>query len=143
MARRRAVRWLLCSGLAAIAIIAAAVLSIPLWLAPLITRQASATLARPVTIGHLGLHLRDPMTVMVEDVVIGNPAGFTPDKEPFARIARLTVRIDAAASLVRRTLMIASAEMDRPEVRVIATKDGRENYDLSSASPIPIGTLSI
>jgi uncharacterized protein involved in outer membrane biogenesis len=45
--------------------------------------------------------------------------------------------------LVRRTLVIASAEIDRPEVRVIATKDGRENYDLSSASPAPIGTLSI
>jgi hypothetical protein len=143
MARRPAVRWLLFSGLAAIAIVAAAVLSVPLWITPFIARRASATLAHPVTIGHLGLHLRHPTMVTLEDVVVGNPDSFTPDEEPLARIPRLTVRIDAAASVLRRTLVIASAEIDRPEVRVIGTEDGRENYDLPSASQAPIGALSI
>jgi AsmA family protein len=143
MPRRHLVRWLLCSGLAAIATLAAAVLLIPLWIAPLVARQASATLAHPVTIGHLGLHLGDPMTVIVEDAVIGNPDGFAESEEPFVRIPRLTVRIDAAASVLRRTLVIASAEIDRPAVRAIATEDGRENYRLPSASLIPIGALSI
>jgi hypothetical protein len=69
MARRHAVRWLLCLGLAAIAILAAAVLSFPLWIEPLIARQASTRLAHPVTIGHLGLRLGDSVTVIVEDVV--------------------------------------------------------------------------
>jgi AsmA family protein len=143
MARRHAVRWLLCLGLAAIAILAAAVLSFPLWIEPLIARQASTRLAHPVTIGHLGLRLGDPVTVIVEDVVIGNPDGFAHDGEPFARIPRLTVRIDAAASVLSRTLVIASAEIDRPAVRAIATEDGRENYRLPSASLAPIGALSI
>jgi hypothetical protein len=84
--------------------------------------------------GHLGLRLGDPATVIVEDVVIGNPDGFAQDEEPFARIPRLTVRIDAAASVLSRTLVIASAEIDRPAVRAIATEDGRENYCLPRTS---------
>ena len=47
MARRRAVRWLLCSGLVVIAVIAGTVISTPYWIAPLIERYASASLAHP------------------------------------------------------------------------------------------------
>ena len=73
MARRRAVRWLLYLSLTAIAVVAATVMSIPLWIGPLMAWEASATLARPVTIGYLGLHFGDPVTVSAEDLVIGNP----------------------------------------------------------------------
>ena len=51
MARRRAFRWLLWSGLAAAGLLAAAALSSPLWLRPVAERQASAVLGRPVGIG--------------------------------------------------------------------------------------------
>ena len=53
MARRRAFRWLLWSGFAAAGLLAAAVLSSPLWLRPVAERQASAMLGRPVAIGRL------------------------------------------------------------------------------------------
>jgi hypothetical protein len=52
-ARRRAVRWLLCLGLAAIVDFFATVISIPLWAGPLVAWQTSVALALPVTIGHL------------------------------------------------------------------------------------------
>jgi uncharacterized protein involved in outer membrane biogenesis len=143
MARRRAVRWLLGLSLTAIAVVAAAVVSIPLWIKPLLAWQASATLARSVTIGHLGLHFGDPVIVSAEDVVVGNPDGFARDEEPFAQIPRLTIRIDAAASLRHRAIAIASVELARPAIRAIATEDGRENYHVPPASRPRIGALSV
>src|ERR1700735_1912345 len=108
MTRRRAVRWLLCSGLAAVGVIVAIVISIPYWIAPLIERYASASLARPVTIRDVALHWGDPTTLIADDVVIGNPPGFAGDEEPLVRMARLAVGIDLAASLRRRSIVIAS-----------------------------------
>jgi AsmA family protein len=143
MARRRPVRWLLYLSLTAIAVVAAAVVSVPLWIRPLIAWQASATLARPVTIGYLGLHFGDPVIVSAEDVVVGNPSGFARDEEPFARIPRLTVQIEVVASIWRRAVVIASVELVRPAIRAIATEDGRENYRLASVSRPRIGALSV
>jgi hypothetical protein len=96
-----------------------------------------------VTIGYLGLHFADPVTVSVEDLVVGNPAGFAHEEEPFARIARLTVRIDAVASLRHCAIVIASVELVRPAIRAIATEDGRQNYHLPSAARPRIDALSI
>jgi AsmA family protein len=143
MAWRRAVRWLLCLGLATIALIAGTIISAPFWIGPLIAWQASSRLARPVTIGHLDLQLGNPMTAIAEDVVIGNPDGFAQETDPFARIPRLTVRIDLVASVRRRAVVIASAEVERPVLRIIATDDGRENYRLPAASSAPIGAVSV
>jgi hypothetical protein len=83
MARRRAVRWMLCSGLAAIVVIAGTVILTPYWIAPLIERYVSASLARPVTIRDLALHWSDPTTLIADDVVIGNPPGLARDEEPW------------------------------------------------------------
>jgi uncharacterized protein involved in outer membrane biogenesis len=143
MARRRAVRWLLCLSLVSIVLIATAVGLTPLWIGPLIAWQASAALARPVTIGHLGLHLGDPMIVSAEHVVVGNPAGFARDAEPFVRIPLVTVQIEMAASMWRRAIVIASVELVRPAIRAIATGDGQENYHIPAASRPRIGALSI
>ena len=128
MARRRAVRWLLCSGLAAIAVIAGTVILAPYWIVPLIERYASASLARPVTIRDLALHWGDPTTLIADDIVIGNPPGFARDEEPLARVARLAVGIDLAASLRRHAVVIASVEIEQPTIRAIETEDGQENY---------------
>jgi AsmA family protein len=83
------------------------------------------------------------MIVSAEDVVIGNPAGFARDEEPFARIPRLTVQIEVAASMWRCAIVIASVELVRPAIRAIATEDGRENYRLALASRPRIGALSV
>ena len=143
MARRRAVRWLLCSGLAAVVVIVAIVISIPYWIAPLIERYASASLARPVTIRDVALHWGDPTTLIADDVVIGNPPGFARDEEPLVRMARLAVGIDLAASLRRRSIVIASVEIEQPTIRAIETEDGQENYRLPSTSRPQIGRISV
>ena len=143
MARRRAVRWLLCSGLAAVAVIVAIVISIPYWIAPVIERYASASLARPVTIRGVALHWGDPTTLIGDDVVIGNPPGFARDQEPLARVARLAVGIDLAASLRRHAVVIAFVEIERPTIRAIKTEDGQENYRVPSASRPWIDRISV
>jgi hypothetical protein len=83
------------------------------------------------------------MIVTAQDVVIGNPAGFGRNEEPFARIPRLTVQIEVAASLWRGAIVIAAVELVRPAIRAIATEDGRENYRLASGSRPRIGALSV
>jgi AsmA family protein len=143
MTRRRAVRWLLCSGLAAVGVIVAIVISIPYWIAPLIERYASASLARPVTIREVALHWGDPTTLIADDVVIGNPPGFARDEEPLVRMARLAVGIDLAASLRRHSIVIASVEIEQPTIRAIETEDGQENYRLPSTSRPQIGGISV
>ena len=143
MARRRAVRWLLCSGLAAIAVIAGTVILTPYWIVPLIERYASASLARPVTVRDLALHWGDPTTLIADDIVIGNPPGFARDEEPLARVARLAVGIDLAASLRRHAVVIASVEIEQPTIRAIETEDGQENYRVPSAYHPRIGRISV
>ena len=143
MVLRRVVRGLLCLGLAAIGVLAATIISAPLWIRPLVAWQAAASFARPVSIGHLGLHLGDPVSVTADDVVIGNPDGFARNEEPLLRIPRLTVLIEVAASLRHLRIVITSIELDRPLIHAIATEDGRENYRLSSASRPHIGALSV
>jgi uncharacterized protein involved in outer membrane biogenesis len=93
----------------------------------------------------------DPLVVTAEDVVVGNPPGFpASEEEPFARIPRLTVRLDALASLRRREFVVLSIEVERPVLRVVSTEDGRANHRLGpSAGPAggaagaAVGALSI
>jgi len=126
-----------------IAVIAAIVISVPYWVAPLIERYASASLAHPVTIRDLALHWGDPTTLIADDVVIGNPPGFARDEEPLARVARLAVGIDLAASFRRHAVVIASVEIEQPTIRAIETGDGQENYRLPSTSRPRIGKISV
>jgi AsmA family protein len=140
---RRPARWLLCSGLAVVALLFAAYISLPLWAGPLIARYVSATLGRPVSIGRVILHLGTSITVVGEDVAIGNPDGFAGDPEPFAQVPRMTVQLDVMMSLRRRAVAIASVEVNRPAIHVIETEDGRANYRLPSVASTPPGSLNI
>jgi AsmA family protein len=132
MAQRRALRWLRWFGLAGVGVVgllAAAALSSPLWLRPLVERQASAALGgRPVTIGRLHITPGNPLVITAEDVVIGSPPGFPGGEEPFARVPRLALHLDALASLRRREVVLPAVEIERPAVRAVATEDGRDNY---------------
>jgi uncharacterized protein involved in outer membrane biogenesis len=140
---RRAAKWLLCFGLGAAALLVLAVISLPLWVRPLVARQAAAMLGRAVTIGRVELHPGAPVTLVARDIVIGNPDGFAADQEAFARIPGLTVRIDVAASLRHHAVVIGSVEIDRPVIHVVRTEDGRANYHLPSPFGAPIRSLSI
>ena len=83
----------------------------------------------------MALHWGDPTTLIADDVVIGNPPGFARDEEPLARMARLAVGIDLAASLRRHSIVIAFVEIEQPTIRAIKTEDGQENYRRSLDLP--------
>jgi uncharacterized protein involved in outer membrane biogenesis len=138
--RRGGVRTLLWVGVAIVGFGAALVLSAPLWLRPIAEWQAAAALGCPVAIGRLHLRPGSPLVITAEDVVIGNPAGFpTQDEPPFARIPRLTLQLDALVYLRRREVVIPAVEIERPEVRAVATEDGRDNFSFDLASSPPAG----
>ena len=123
MAKWRALRWLLWTGLVAVGLLVVAAFSSPLWLRPLVERQASSILGRRVTIGRLQLRPGTPVVVTAEQVVVGNPANFPVELEPFARIPRLTLQLDVGAYVHRREIVISVIELDRPVVRAVSTEN--------------------
>jgi AsmA family protein len=150
MARRRILWWSLWVSFGLVGLLAAAVLSSALWLGPLAEHQASAALERPVEIGRLRLHPGSPVLLTAEDVLIGNPPGFPPGEEPFLRIPRLTLQVEAGASLRRREIVIPLVELDRPVARVVSMADGRSNFafepgaDRSDGAALPrIGAIRV
>ena len=61
------------------------------WLIPIVDKQASAALGRPVTITHLHVTLGRTTRIEAEGVTIANPDGF-PGGGDFATVDRLGVR---------------------------------------------------
>jgi uncharacterized protein involved in outer membrane biogenesis len=151
MAGRRVLRWGLRGGAGLLVLLALVLLSLPLWLPPILERQAAAALGREVTVGGLRLRPGSPLVLTARDVTIANPPGF-PAGEPFARIPRLTVHLDALAWLRGEGLVLPLVELDRPALRAITTGDGRSNHAFrvapagEGAAPAPgprIGVLRI
>lgn len=128
MARRRILLLLYWVGLGLVGLLTAATLSIPLWLRPLAEHQASAALRRSVEIGRLRLRPGSPVLLTAEDVLIGNPPGFPLGEEPFLRISRLALQVEAGTYLRRREIVMPSVELDRPMARVVSMADGRSNF---------------
>jgi uncharacterized protein involved in outer membrane biogenesis len=132
MALRRALSWLVCGNLAMNALFAVAGLT-PLWLRPLLERQASTALSRSVTIGRLHWHAGGGLGFTAEDIDVGNPNGFPPDAAPFAVLGRATVVFDVLASLRRLDLVLDRVELERPVLHILAVEDGRENFRFPGA----------
>jgi AsmA family protein len=148
MAGWRILRWLLWAGLAMVGFLAAAVLSSPLWLGPIASRQASKALGRPVEVGRLQLRPGSPLVITVEDVMIGNPGDFLSGEAPLLRIPRLTLQLEAGAYLRRREIVIPSIELERPVASAVSAASGQNNYgfgaDLASDAAGPkIGAIRI
>jgi hypothetical protein len=117
------------------------------WLIPIVQGRASSALGRQVTIAHLHVQLGRVTTVSADDVRIANPAGF-PAEEDFARIARLSVQADAMAYIRSRQIVLPEIALERPEVQVLQTADGKSNYTLALGAEPPgpgakIGNLRI
>lgn len=125
------------------------------WFRPLVEAQASSALGRKVTIGHFDVRLSRAPTVILDDVEVANPEGFTDAANPgspyLAHVDRLSVTVDALAYLRGRQLVLPRIEVDRPDANIVRLADGRTNYALdfgSSASSgsgagVQIGELAI
>lgn len=129
MAMRPVPRWLaIVGGIAAVVVLVAAFWSWR-WLIPAIEARAAAAAGRPVTIGGLDVDLGRITRVTLADIVVENPADFpAPEATPFARVARLSVDVDVMAYLRDRRVSLPRVAIERPEVYVAATGDGRDNY---------------
>lgn len=118
------------------------------WLIPIVQSRASASLGRPVTIGHLHVRLGRTIEIAADDVVIANPPGWPSGDPPLASIGRLTVRADAWAYIRGHGLVLPLIALDRPRVYAAEAADGTPNFKVSSGSggggPAPvIGTVQI
>lgn len=105
------------------------------WLIPLIEPRASAALGRAVSIEHLHLRLGASPVVTLRGVIVAAPEGF-PDQRPLARLERLSFEVNAWDWLRGRApLTLPWIEAERPMINLLATEDGRRNYDLATAPP--------
>ena len=134
MTLRRILIW---TGLPVLAVLLLVVFWSWAWFIPLLERQASARLGRPVAIGGLDVDPGRITAITLTDLRIANPEGF-PEDPPFAAIPRLTVRLDAMEFIRSRRVIIPDIALERPVVTVLATDDNRRNYDfpaLTAADP--------
>jgi hypothetical protein len=126
MARRRVMVWLLSLGIAALLItIVAAVWGADL-LIPLAESRASAALGRSVAISHLHVTPGRLLRITADDVVVGNPPNWHGD--PFAKIPRVTLDVDAWAYIRSGQTVIPLLTMDQPLVAATETTTGEVNF---------------
>lgn len=128
------------------AVVATAV-SAPDWLRPIVARQASAALGRSVEVEQLRLWPAGPLVITAENVVIGNPPEFPERHEPFLRLGRIVIHLDAWAYLRRREIVLPAVEMEQLTVRFTSV-EGRDNLGaganlFSNTSRLKIGTIRI
>ncbi len=130
--RRR--RWPYVIGVVAAAIIIFAVLFRWDWLIPFIEPRASTALGRPVTIGHLHVRLGRTVRVVADDVIIGNPSGWSGDG-PFATAEHLTADIEAETLIKERKVVLPLIQVDKPVVDAQQLADGKANWTFASGGP--------
>lgn len=126
------------AGLFALALVLLIVLWNWDWFVPLIERRASAALHRPVTIAHLHVRPGWTTTITLNDLHIGQPEGFTAEKEEFASAKSLTVSVKPWPYLVGRGLTLPLVALDTPRGNIVALQDGRNNYTFTAdGKPAP------
>lgn len=128
---RRVVLW---AGLPLLAVLLLVLFWSWAWFIPLVERQASAALGRPVHVGGLDVHLGRVPEVVLTDLRIDNPDGYPADP-PFATVPRLSVKVEAWTFLRQRRLVLPEISLERPVVRLIARAEGDNNYTFPFEPP--------
>ncbi len=126
MSRRR---WLMVPGVIAAVLAALLLLWDWDWFRPVLERQASAALGRPVRLGHFDVHLSRRPQLVLERIALANPAGF-PAGSDTATIDRLAIRIEPRALFDHR-VNLTEVEIDHPAGELGQAPDGTPNWKLS------------
>ncbi len=106
------------------------------WFKPLLERQASAAIGRPVHIGQLQLTLSRQPLIHLERISLANPDGFDLDSAPLATVASVVLRVDLA-DLFKHRLRIVSLDIDRPRGDLRTAANGVRNWQFRLAPPEP------
>lgn len=112
------------------------------WFVPLINRQASAALHRPVSIAHLHVSPGLRTSVTVDNLKIAQPEGFEKEKSDFASAKSLTIKVDVWRYVTGRGLFIPVIRMDTPKGDIVSLIDGRNNYTFEDPSNKKTNTTS-
>lgn len=145
----RSHRWLTVTGGIVLLLVVGALLFRWDWLIPLVERQASAALGRPVHVTHLHVALGRTTRVELDGITIENPAGWEGGGN-FATIERLGVDVDAMAYIKGREIVVPVIDVQAPKVDAQQLADGKANWNLGSPNATPstgpgpkLGTLRI
>ena len=110
------------------------------WLLPIVNKQASSALGRPVTATHLHVHLGRTTRVEAEGITIANPDGW-PGGGNFATIERLGLDVLPLEYIQHRQIDLPVIDVQSPKVDAQRLADGNANWHFgSSAPPAPTST---
>ena len=102
------------------------------WFIPIVQSRASAAVGRPVTISHLHMRLGRIVTVTADNVIVANPPDWPKEDPAFVSVKALTIKADAWAYLTGHGLVLPLIELNGPRVLAAETKDGKENFRIST-----------
>ncbi len=127
-------RWLTLSGVLLGLLVVAALLFQWDWLIPLVNRQASAALGRPVTITHLHVHLGRTTRVEADGITVANPADW-PGGGNFATIERLGLDVLPLDYIQHHQVTLPVIDVQSPKLDAQQLPDGRANWTFGSSTP--------
>ncbi len=104
------------------------------WFLPIVERQASNALGRPVTATHLHVHLGRVTTATLDDVVVAEPRDFA-GEPPVATVKHLTVAVGVLDYIRGDGLVIPRIDVDGAQGDLIARPDNSNNYTFKFMQP--------
>ena len=132
MSRRR--RSALVLAVALVALMAAAILRLPLWSAQLVSGSLSSFFGRPASVGSVRYRFF-PFTAEIRDVRV---AGATASAPPFLEVPRI-LAAPSLRPLWDRRLLLRVLEIESPTIRVNAFREGGDDLPHLQAGDGPAG----
>ncbi|NKF24279.1 AsmA family protein [Solimonas marina] len=100
------------------------------WFRPLVERQASAALGRPITLQHFDIKLRWHPWIIADGIAIANPPEF-PKGSELATVQRLAIHVDPWAWFHGRVSLL-DIEIDKPMGDLGPGPSGKPNYQFDA-----------
>ncbi len=114
-----------------VVLVVAVAIAVPLLLdvdryRPEVVQHIRAETGKPAAIGHLSLTVFPTLSVRVDDLALGNPAGFP--EGAFLRVRSISAQLDAGA-LWNREVLIKSLQLNDPVINLLSDVRGRWNFE--------------
>ncbi len=104
------------------------------WFIPIVDRQASAAIGRPVTIQHLHVRLGRTVQVVADDVAVAGTEAFP---HPLARMSHLTVQVELLPLIRHFAIVVPLIDVDHPVVEADSNRAGANNWSLGPTQNKP------